>query len=68
MQNAMVLRCDMNEFYIIGQQLPIKRKVKNKITGNIKEYEAYEVVDGIFFLCFDNKFLPKLIYEKVKDV
>ena len=30
----------MNEFYIIGQRLPIKRKVKNKITGNIKEYEG----------------------------
>ena len=64
----MVLRCNMNEFYIIGQQLPIKRKVKNKITGNIKEYEGYEVINGKFFLCFDNKFLPKLIYEMVKDV
>lgn len=55
-------------FYIIGQQLPIKRKVKNKITGNIKEYEGYEVIDGTFFLCFDNKFLPKLIYEEIEDV
>lgn len=55
----------MNKFYIIGQRLPIKRKVKNKITGNIKEYE---VVNGTFFLCFDNKFLPKLIYEQVEYV
>ena len=55
-------------FYIIGQRLPIKRKVKNKITGNIKEYEGYEVINGIFFLCFDNKFLPKLIYEQVEYV
>ena len=55
-------------FYIIGQRLPIKRKVKNKITGNIKEYEGYEVVNGIFFLRFDNKFLPKLIYEQVEYV
>lgn len=58
----------MNEFYIIGQRLPIKRKVKNKITGNIKEYEGYEVVNGTFFLCFDNKFLPKLICEQVEYV
>ena len=55
----------MDGFCIIGQRVPIKRKVKNKITGNIKEYEGYEVVNGTFFLCFDNKFLPKLIYEQV---
>ena len=55
-------------FYRIGHLLPIKRKVKNKITGNIKEYEGYEVINGIFFLCFDNKFLPKLIYEQVEYV
>ena len=58
----------MDGFCIIGQQVPIKRKVKNKITGNIKEYEGYEVVNGTFFLCFDNKFLPKLIYEQVEYV
>jgi hypothetical protein len=58
----------MCRFYIIGQRLPIKAKVRNKLTGNIKEYKAYEVINGKFFLCFDNKFLPKLIYEMVKDV
>mgnify|MGYP000055288411 FL=1 len=58
----------MCRFYIIGQRLPIKAKVRNKLTGNIKEYKAYEVINGKIFLCFDNKFLPKLIYEKVKDV
>lgn len=58
----------MDGFCIIGQRVPIKRKVKNKITGNIKEYEGYEVVNGTFFLCFDYKFLPKLIYEQVEYV
>ena len=55
-------------FYIIGQRLPIKTKVRNKLTGNVKEYKAYDVINGIFFLCFDNKFLPKLIYEEIEDV
>ena len=58
----------MCRFYLILQRLPIKPKVRNKLTGNVKEYKAYEVINGKFFLCFDNKFLPKLIYEKVKDV
>lgn len=58
----------MSETYITGRRIQIKAKVRNKLTGSVKEYKAYEVVTGIFFLCFDNKFLPKLIYEVVKYV
>lgn len=53
-------------FYIIGQKRPMRIKVRNKITGRIKEYKANYVVAGTFFLRFDNIFLPKLIYEKIE--
>lgn len=55
-------------FYIIGQKRPMQIKVRNKITGRIKEYKADNVVTGIFFLRYDNIFLPRLIYEEIENV
>ena len=57
----------MYGFYIIGQKRPMQIKVRNKITGRIKECKADYVVTGTFFLRLDNIFLPRLIYESVKE-
>lgn len=54
--------------YIIGQKHLMQIKVRNKITGRIKEYKTDYVVTGTFFLRYDNIFLPRLIYEVIENV
>lgn len=56
----------MHEFYIIGQNTQVKMRVRNKITKKVKQYSAYTVVDGKFFIRFEKIFLPKLFYEVMK--
>ena len=54
--------------YIIGQKHLMQIKIRNKITGRIKEYKADYVVTGTFFLRYDNIFLPRLIYKVIENV
>lgn len=52
----------------VCQRCLMKKKIRNKITGRIKEYEGYEMICGRFFISFSEKYFPTLIYEVIEDV
>lgn len=48
-------------------------KIRNKLTGNIKEYKTYELADSQFFITleyenfFGFKAFPKLFYQLIES-
>lgn len=61
----------MNGISIPLEHIKFSVKIRNKLTGKIKEYKTYEFIDGLFFITleyenfFGFKAFPKFLYQRI---